>query len=207
MALAAPATGPASAASAGVEIRGSAFIPSEVRVAVGDSVTWTNADADLHTVQGGPMSSPEFGSGATFSYTFTEAGTYDYICRVHTFMTGSVVVGSASVAAPSGTVPPATRPPSPPPTTAVATTPAPTSPPTTRAVPTTTAPTTVVATTSSTAPVVTPPDPTPSPEKAIALGVPSSTRDGSSVLSWIVGVGAVVLLGGGAVIALVVARR
>jgi plastocyanin len=31
-------------------------------------------------------------SNATYSYTFAAAGTYDYVCSVHPFMRGSVVV-------------------------------------------------------------------------------------------------------------------
>jgi plastocyanin len=30
--------------------------------------------------------------GASFSFTFTQAGTYNYLCTIHTFMTGSVIV-------------------------------------------------------------------------------------------------------------------
>ena len=93
-----PFVGRAGAASAGVEIRGSAFLPSEVHVGVGDSVTWTNFDADRHTVQGGPMASPEFAQGGSFTFTFGEAGVFNYICRLHTFMTGSVVVDGAGAA-------------------------------------------------------------------------------------------------------------
>jgi|GEM_PF-1771088 len=100
-----PFVGRAGAASAAVEIRGSAFLPSEVHVNVGDSVTWTNFDADRHTVQGGPMASPEFTQGGSFSFTFGEAGVFNYICRLHTFMTGSVVVDGAGGAAPAAAAP------------------------------------------------------------------------------------------------------
>jgi plastocyanin len=30
--------------------------------------------------------------GATFSFTFTNPGTYNYLCTIHTFMTGTVTV-------------------------------------------------------------------------------------------------------------------
>ncbi len=105
----APFVGRAAAASASVDIRGSAFLPSEVHVGVGDSVTWTNFDADRHTVHGGPMASPEFSQGGSYSFTFGEAGVFNYICRLHTFMTGSVVVdgggGAPAPAAPAAAAP------------------------------------------------------------------------------------------------------
>ncbi|MGV7852445.1 plastocyanin/azurin family copper-binding protein [Mycobacterium kansasii] len=32
------------------------------------------------------------GSGATFSYAFTTPGTFTYVCGIHPFMHGTVVV-------------------------------------------------------------------------------------------------------------------
>ncbi|MCL5071510.1 MAG: plastocyanin/azurin family copper-binding protein [Actinobacteria bacterium] len=31
-------------------------------------------------------------NGATFNFTFDKEGTYDYICGIHTFMTGKIIV-------------------------------------------------------------------------------------------------------------------
>jgi plastocyanin len=31
-------------------------------------------------------------TGATYSFSFTKAGNYDYICSIHPFMHGTVVV-------------------------------------------------------------------------------------------------------------------
>jgi plastocyanin len=36
--------------------------------------------------------SPGLGSNATYSYTFTTAGSFGYICSIHPFMHGTVVV-------------------------------------------------------------------------------------------------------------------
>ena len=132
-----PFVGRAGAASAGVDIRGSAFLPSEVHVSVGDSVTWTNFDSDRHTVHGGPMASPEFAQGGSFTFTFGEAGVFSYICRLHTFMTGSVVVDGAGAApaapasAPAPAGPDPLLPPSPAPAAPAAPAPAPTPAPVT----------------------------------------------------------------------------
>jgi plastocyanin len=77
------------------------FEPDTITVAPGDTVTWTNDEQVPHDVQkdSGPgadfSSGPEGGmaDGDTFEHTFEEAGTYDYICRVHApGMAGTVIV-------------------------------------------------------------------------------------------------------------------
>jgi plastocyanin len=82
------------AASAAVDMRDFAFQPAELTVALGDTVTWTNRDAEAHAVQGGPMSSPDVPPGGTFSHTFNQVGDVSYVCRIHTYMTGVVHVTS-----------------------------------------------------------------------------------------------------------------
>jgi len=76
------------------------FIPAEVTVSVGDTVTWSNDDSAAHTVTSGTPSdgsdgifdSSLFMAGTTFSYTFDKAGEYNYFCMVHPWMTGTVQV-------------------------------------------------------------------------------------------------------------------
>lgn len=70
-----------------------------LEVAVGTTVTWTNTDQILHTVTTGTPDAPDGRidgqmpeAGSTFSFTFTEPGTYAYFCSRHTFMTGTIVV-------------------------------------------------------------------------------------------------------------------
>jgi plastocyanin len=77
------------------------YDPSPLTVTRGTMVVWTNKDSSLHTVTSGL---PEqgavgtlFDSGIispeqTFSYTFGNAGTFDYSCTLHPFMHGQVVV-------------------------------------------------------------------------------------------------------------------
>ncbi|MDD5417747.1 MAG: rhodanese-like domain-containing protein [Candidatus Nanoarchaeia archaeon] len=71
------------------------YSPSELHVAVGTTVTWTNEGNMQHTVTSntGLFDSGLLSNGATFSYAFDTAGTYDYYCIPHPFMIGSVVVG------------------------------------------------------------------------------------------------------------------
>ncbi|MCH6571973.1 MAG: hypothetical protein IH780_05365, partial [Thaumarchaeota archaeon] len=40
----------------------------------------------------GTFDSSLFMAGTTFEHTFDEAGTYDYFCMVHPWMTGTVQV-------------------------------------------------------------------------------------------------------------------
>jgi len=78
----------------------SCFIPAEVTVSVGDTVTWSNDDSAAHTVTSGtPSDGPDgtfdsslFMAGTTFSYTFDKAGEYNYFCMVHPWMIGKVQV-------------------------------------------------------------------------------------------------------------------
>jgi amicyanin len=80
-----------------VEIAGFQFNNGEpVTVAVGTEVVWTNNDSMDHSVEfsadTGIPTSPELAQGDTYSFTFTEPGTYDYICGIHPRMTGTIVV-------------------------------------------------------------------------------------------------------------------
>ncbi|GAA1802786.1 hypothetical protein GCM10009835_22060 [Planosporangium flavigriseum] len=82
------------AATASVVIKNFAFSPAAVTVAVGTTVTWSNRDQAAHTVtaSGGAFKSPTLDPGDTFRFTFTKAGRYAYLCTIHPFMTGTVVV-------------------------------------------------------------------------------------------------------------------
>ncbi|MDC4231260.1 MAG: plastocyanin/azurin family copper-binding protein [Nitrosopumilus sp.] len=83
----------------GCEETNECFIPYEVSVAVGTTVTWSNDDTAAHTVTSGTISSSDglfdssiFMAGKSFEFTFNDAGTYDYFCMVHPWMTGIVQV-------------------------------------------------------------------------------------------------------------------
>jgi plastocyanin len=75
-------------------IVGNAFKPDSLTIKVGDTVTWINNESYAHTVRAknGEFDSGHIESGAKFSFTFDKEGTYDYICGIHTFMTGKIVV-------------------------------------------------------------------------------------------------------------------
>jgi plastocyanin len=65
-----------------------------IDVALGTTVTWTNRDDVPHTVVSVKklFKSPPLDTDEKFSYTFNEAGTFEYYCSLHPRMTGTVVV-------------------------------------------------------------------------------------------------------------------
>jgi plastocyanin len=76
-----------------VAINNNAFVPKELTIAAGDTVTWTNNDAVLHDVDIDDLAkSPEMHKGETFTQTFDKPGTYNYDCDIHPFMKGTVIV-------------------------------------------------------------------------------------------------------------------
>jgi plastocyanin len=79
-----------------IAIKNFAFAPDNVTVKAGATITWTNSDQEPHTVtskdNNGPLRSPTLNSGATYTYTFTAPGKYEYLCTIHPFMVATVVV-------------------------------------------------------------------------------------------------------------------
>jgi len=82
----------AAPSTASVSISGFAFQPASVTIAKGGTVTWTNNDGTAHTVKFSDSESPGLSSGKTYSKTFDSTGTFSYICGIHTYMHGTVVV-------------------------------------------------------------------------------------------------------------------
>jgi len=76
-----------------VNIQGNSFTPGTLNAKVGDKITWTNNDSYDHTVTSdtGAFDSGKLGAGQSYSFTFTKAGTFNYHCTIHTFMTAQVV--------------------------------------------------------------------------------------------------------------------
>jgi amicyanin len=96
-----PAT-PARGATHAVAIADFAFGPATLTITVGDTVTWTNEDAVVHTATSvnGAFDSGDLEQGASYSLTFTTPGTYDYLCTPHPSMTGRIVVVAAAATPP-----------------------------------------------------------------------------------------------------------
>jgi amicyanin len=88
------ADSPAPQGGTAVAITDFKFNPATLTVPVGSTVTWTNQDEEPHTIaaKDGSFHSPGMDTHGTYSFTFTTPGSYDYICSIHPFMTGTVVV-------------------------------------------------------------------------------------------------------------------
>jgi len=87
--------GVSDAAPGHVNVIDNAFEPKTITIAVGDTVTWDFKGSAQHNVIGdnNAFKSKTMGKGSTFTHTFNSAGTYDYVCTLHTGMTGTVEVG------------------------------------------------------------------------------------------------------------------
>ena len=91
--LARPATAHA-ANDTSVTISDFKFTPASITIHVGDTVTWTNNGPSAHTAtaNNGSFNTGVLQKGHSGSHTFTTAGTFTYICQIHPFMHGTVVV-------------------------------------------------------------------------------------------------------------------
>ncbi|MBV9174906.1 MAG: amicyanin [Chloroflexi bacterium] len=72
------------------------YSPVTRKIAPGTWVTWSNAGTDAHTVTAADDSfdSGELDPSEGFSWYFDESGTYDYVCTLHPWMQGRIIVGN-----------------------------------------------------------------------------------------------------------------
>jgi plastocyanin len=69
------------------------FDPKTIEINAGQTVTWTNNDNFTHTVKVDGMDDHKVGRGDSVSITFDKAGTYHYVCTLHSKdMHGTVIV-------------------------------------------------------------------------------------------------------------------
>ncbi len=89
-----PAPKAARAASHAVAIDAVQFSPQIMVVHVGDTVTWTNKDPFPHTVTSkeGGFDSHDIAPGKTWSFVPRKPGVFEYLCTLHTTMTGTLRV-------------------------------------------------------------------------------------------------------------------
>lgn len=92
-----PPSGPSSSVviPVGAETLGDrAFVPDELSISAGSTVTWMNTDATSHTStsDGALWASGTLAPGRQFSFTFQATGTFPYHCTIHPGMVGRIVV-------------------------------------------------------------------------------------------------------------------
>jgi plastocyanin len=103
-----------SAAAGELELRDFAFVPSDIRVVPGTTLTWVNTGAAPHTVtdRAGAFDSGLLVRGARWSRTFATPGTFRLLCSIHPDMRATLVVAApGATAPPPATLPPAATPP------------------------------------------------------------------------------------------------
>jgi plastocyanin/uncharacterized cupredoxin-like copper-binding protein len=79
-----------------IAMRDDRFEPSTLEVQAGTTAIWINWGSDWHSVAAfdGSFESAQLATGASFSHTFDDPGTYQYICKHHGLqgMIGKVTV-------------------------------------------------------------------------------------------------------------------
>ena len=100
--LAGPGTGEplalstAEAADVQVRIEDFKFVPEHLTVSPGTKITWVNKDDEPHSATSSEkpkrFDSGVLDSDKTYSFTFTEKGSFSYFCKLHPHMTGVVEV-------------------------------------------------------------------------------------------------------------------
>jgi plastocyanin len=86
---------PAQERQASVEVVDNQFLPPTLRIPAGTTVTWINRGTLAHTTTGIDAGwDGILAMGQRFSFTFTHAGTYRYLCRPHVLngMLGTIEV-------------------------------------------------------------------------------------------------------------------
>jgi len=75
-----------------VAMKNMRFSPATIEIKKGDTVEWKNDDITPHTATGAAFDSASIAPEASWRHTFTEAGSFPYICTFHPDMKGSVSV-------------------------------------------------------------------------------------------------------------------
>jgi plastocyanin len=83
--------------TATVDMKDIQFMPKDITVKAGTTITWTNSDSVTHTVtkEGGPggnFDSGDVAPGDTFELTADVPGKVDYVCTIHPGQSGTFTV-------------------------------------------------------------------------------------------------------------------
>ena len=77
-----------------VQIKDFMFVPAQLRIKAGTSVTWVNQDDVPHTVVGdaGLFRSGALDTAMAFTFRFEKPGTYQVFCSIHPQMKATIIV-------------------------------------------------------------------------------------------------------------------
>ena len=79
-------------ANANISISNFSFEPASLTIKKGTTVNWINDDQTPHGISGNTFSSEPLNTGQSFSFTFNNTGTFNYICSIHPSMVGKIIV-------------------------------------------------------------------------------------------------------------------
>jgi plastocyanin len=88
------ASAPHQAGADKITISGYAYAPTQITVAPGTKVTFTNHDQTAHTATSAKISfdTGTIKPGKSATITVTKPGSYTYYCQFHAFMHGTITV-------------------------------------------------------------------------------------------------------------------
>ena len=79
-----------------VDIKEFKFVPADLKIAAGTTVTWINHDDEAHTIQSDDKTfvatAQVVEAGGRYSFTFDKPGVYPYTCGIHPYMHGKITV-------------------------------------------------------------------------------------------------------------------
>jgi plastocyanin len=91
--------GPSSSAAANAKadtviIKNFAFVPPKLTVATGTALKVTNTDGTTHTfsAKNGSFDTGDLDGGKSATVELSQAGTFGFYCKIHNYMTGTLVV-------------------------------------------------------------------------------------------------------------------
>lgn len=78
------------------------FSPKTIEIEKGTKILWINKDIHVHQIKevspDNLFRSERLEPGDSYTYTFTQAGEYNYIDSINTYMTGKIIVKSSGLA-------------------------------------------------------------------------------------------------------------
>lgn len=87
-----PSPAPSTNAGNTVSIKNFSFNPAALTVKKRQTVVWVNNDAVAHSIKASAFNSGILNTGQSFSFTFNQAGSFNYSCGIHPTMKGKIIV-------------------------------------------------------------------------------------------------------------------